>query len=62
MNASPLPLGVFGPAMAPQNCGLDVQLAPPAGATMTLDLGPRFLVGPVSLAVPRFIAPFGSLP
>ncbi len=31
--------------MAPQNCGFDVQLAPPAGATITLLLGPRFASG-----------------
>ena len=41
MKASPLALGVSGAAIAAQNCGLDVQVAPPAGATMTELRGPR---------------------
>ena len=63
MNASPLPLGVLGPAIAAQNCGFDVHVAPPAGATITDAVdGPRLLALPVLAAVPRFSAPGGSLP
>ena len=52
---SPLPLGVSGPAIAAQNCGLLVQLAPPAGVTITLVFGP---LGSTELG----LDPAGSLP
>ena len=56
MYSSPLCLSVSGPAIAPQSCGSDVHDAPPAGATITL------LVGPRSGSVRSDTAPGGSLP
>ncbi len=52
---SPLALGVSGPAIAAQNWGVLVQVAPPTGVTMTLVLGPRASVG-------LEVEPAGSLP
>ena len=63
MNASPLTFVVSGPAIAAQNCGFDVQLAPPAGATMTLaSTGRGCWRCRCWRLVPRLSAPLGSLP